>query len=332
MSDRFDLYIRKDLNMKAFVIGPGRWGSFIAKYLTDVGLDVTLYGRSDSAAMARLMTERKNDLMCLPEGLKLTTELADMERAELVVISIGAQNLSALMEQIAQLSPKNKIFVLCMKGIEITTGKRLSQIAEEHLDPSNKVAVWLGPGHVEEFCAGRPNCMVIDSNDSDVKHRLVDLFSSNLIRFYYGNDLLGNEIGAAAKNVVGIAAGVLDGLGLSSLKGALMSRGPREISRLIEALGGNPVSVYGLCHLGDYEATVFSPYSHNRRFGEAFVRGESFDKLAEGYYTVLALLKIGGRYNVDLPICRAVYDVVYGKSDARTAIGALFDRSIKYEF
>jgi glycerol-3-phosphate dehydrogenase (NAD(P)+) len=236
------------------------------------------------------------------------------------------------MEQIAALDPKDKIFVLCMKGIEIKTGKRLSQIAEEHLDPSNKVAVWLGPGHVEEFCAGRPNCMVIDSNDAPTKHKLVELFSSNLIRFYYGNDLIGNEIGAAAKNVVGIAAGVLDGLGLSSLKGALMSRGTREISRLIESLGGNPVSVYGLCHLGDYEATVFSPYSHNRRFGEAWVKGESFDKLAEGYYTVLALLRIGGKYGVDLPICRAVYDVVYGKSDAKEAIEGLFERSLKYEF
>ena len=119
---------------------------------------------------------------------------------------------------------------------------------------------------------------------------------------------------------------------LSSLKGALMSRGPREISRLTEALGGNGVSVYGLCHLGDYEATVFSKFSHNRRFGEAFVKGEKFDKLAEGYYTVLALLKIGGKYGVDLPICRAVYDVVYGKSDAKTAIDVLFDRSLKYEF
>lgn len=318
--------------MKALVIGPGRWGTFIASYLTTVNFDVTLYGREGSSALNQLVSERKNELMALPDALKLSTRLSDINSADVVVISIGAQNLSVLMDEIAEYSPKNKTFVLCMKGIEIKSGKRLSEIAGEHLDPSNKVAVWLGPGHVEEFCAGRPNCMVIDSADVETKHRLVELFSSNLIRFYYGNDLIGNEIGAAAKNVVGIAAGILDGLGLSSLKGALMSRGTREISRLIEALGGNPVSVYGLCHLGDYEATVFSPYSHNRRFGEAFVRGEKFDKLAEGYYTVLALLKIGGKYEVDLPICRAVYDVVYGKSDAKTAIGSLFDRSLKYEF
>lgn len=318
--------------MKVFVVGPGRWGSFIARYLTTVKLDVTLYGRAGSSAMKMLMEERKNELMTLPDSLKLTTDLSGLLDSEIVIISIGAQNLSALMDEIASTSPMNKTFVLCMKGIEIASGKRLSEIAEEHLDPSNKIAVWLGPGHVEEFCSGRPNCMVIDSKDNDTKHRLVELFSSNLIRFYYGNDLIGNEIGAAAKNVVGIAAGILDGLGLSSLKGALMSRGTREISRLIESLGGNPVSVYGLCHLGDYEATVFSPYSHNRRFGEAYVKGEPFDKLAEGYYTVLALLKIGGKYGVDLPICRAVYDIVYGKCEASEAIGKLFDRSLKYEF
>ena len=93
--------------------------------------------------------------------------------------------------------------------------------------------------------------MVIDSKDEDVKHRLVAEFSSDLIRYYYGQDLLGNEIGAASKNVIGIAAGMLDGLGLSTLKGALMSRGTREIARLIKAMGGNELSAYGLCHLGD---------------------------------------------------------------------------------
>ncbi len=318
--------------MKTFVIGPGRWGSFIARYLTGVVGEVTLYGKADSPQMQEFFKDRKNEHMSLPDDLKLSTKLSEIREADIVVISIGAQNLSGLMRELEEYELKDKIFVLCMKGIEIESGKRLSEIAEEHLDASNKVAVWLGPGHVEEFCAGRPNCMVIDSRDTETKHKLVRLFSSNLIRFYYGDDLIGNEIGAAAKNVIGIAAGILDGLGLSSLKGALMSRGTREISRLIEALGGNPVSVYGLCHLGDYEATVFSPYSHNRRFGEAFVKGEKFDKLAEGYYTVLALLKIGGKHSVDLPICRAVYDVVYGKSDAKTAINSLFDRSLKYEF
>ena len=180
---------------------------------------------------------------------------------------------------------KDRIFVLCMKGIEVGTGRRLSQIATDALDKStNRVAVWLGPGHVQEFAKGVPNCMVIDSSDDETKHTLISAFSSDLIRFYYGMDLIGNEIGAAAKNVIGIAAGMLDGLSLTTLKGALMSRGTREVARLISAMGGNELSAYGLCHLGDYEATVFSMHSQNRRYGESIIKGEPFGKLAEGYY------------------------------------------------
>lgn len=115
-----------------------------------------------------------------------------------------------------------------MKGIEVTTLRRLSEIAEEAVGDCNDVAVWLGPGHVQEFVNGVPNCMVIDSRSEAVKERLIAWLSGGLIRFYYGTDLIGNEIGAAAKNVIGIAAGMLDGMGLSSLKGALMSRGTRE--------------------------------------------------------------------------------------------------------
>ncbi len=103
-----------------------------------------------------------------------------------------------------------------MKGIEVTTLRRLSEIAEEAVGDNNDVAVWLGPGHVQEFLAGVPNCMVIDSNSEAVKERLISQLSGGLIRFYYGTDLIGNEVGAAAKNVIGIAAGMLDGMGLSA--------------------------------------------------------------------------------------------------------------------
>ena len=219
-----------------------------------------------------------------------------------------------------------------MKGIEISTGRRLSEIAKDNLDPSNKVAVWIGPGHVQEFYHGIPNCMVIDSEDEEVKMRLVNEFSSKLIRFYYGNDMIGNEIGAAAKNVIGIAAGFLDGVGLSSLKGALMARGTREVARLIGAKGGNEVSAYGLCHLGDYEATVFSKYSHNRQFGESFVKGEEFGQLAEGYYTVKALVNMGNELGIELPICNRVYEVLYEGKPVIQALDELFDRALTAEF
>ena len=318
--------------MKITVIGCGRWGSLITWYLDRNGNDVTLYGRSDSKHMISFLETRSNDLLSLPESVKLSTDLSCVKDAETIVISINSQGLRNLFKELEQFELKNKKFVLCMKGLEIGTGERLSEIARENLDPSNKVAVWIGPGHVQEFYRGIPNCMVIDSEDEETKRYLVDSFSSDLIRFYYGQDLVGNEVGAAAKNVIGIAAGMLDGLGLSSLKGALMSRGTREVARLIKAMGGNELSAYGLCHLGDYEATVFSPYSHNRKYGEQFIKHEPFNSLAEGYYTVKAMMGLKDKYNVELPICEAVYRMLYEESDPKETLNSLFKRSLKNEF
>ena len=318
--------------MTITVIGSGRWGTFIAYYLDTLGHTVTLYGRKGSSAYQCLAETRKNEYVTLPDSLRLTDELSVVSESDLVLISIGSQGLRALCHEPDMQGLRNKTVVLCMKGLEIETGCRLTEIVEQSLHSSNTAAVWIGPGHVQEFVAGIPNCMVIDSADEEVKYRLVEAFSGPLIRFYYGSDLIGNEVGAAAKNVIGIAAGMLDGYHLSSLKGALMSRGTREIARLIRAMGGNELSAYGLCHLGDYEATVFSPYSHNRRFGEAFVKGEAFEALAEGYYTVKALIALGKTYQVELPICQAVYQVLYENAVPQTALRALFDRSLKQEF
>lgn len=314
------------------VVGCGRWGSLITWYLDKVGHNVSLYGRKTSKNMQRFIKERKNDLLSLKESVELTTSLDSILDKEIIIISIDSQGLQSFMDEIKGYNLKNKIFVLCMKGIEISTGRRLTEVLEDNLDSSNKIAVWLGPGHVEEFYRGIPNCMVIDSNDSETKKELVNEFSSELIRFYYGNDLIGNEIGAASKNVIGIAAGMLDGYHLSSLKGALMARGTREVSRLIKAMGGNELSAYGLCHLGDYEATVFSKYSHNRMFGESFINGDKYEKLAEGYYTVKALMNLADKYNVELPICKGVYDILYEKKEPRKTLEELFSRNIKTEF
>ena len=320
--------------MKITVIGCGRWGSLIAWYLDkiDRGLEITLCGRPSSAHMQEFLRTRKNDLLELPESIALSTDYSSVRNADIVIISIASQGLDSLMRELEDYRLQNKIFVLCMKGLEIETGRRLSQIAEEHLLPSNKVAVWLGPGHVQEFYAGIPNCMVIDSNDEATKDLLIRTFSSGLIRFYYGKDIIGNEVGAAAKNVMGIAAGMLDGVGLSTLKGVLMSRGTREVGRLIVAMGGNEISVYGLCHLGDYEATVFSRFSHNRSFGEAFIKGEKYDALAEGYYTVRAIMLLKERYGVDMPICSAVYAMLYENADAKETLASLFERRTTEEF
>lgn len=318
--------------MKVFVIGAGRWGSFIAWYLNRTGHETSLYGRAELPDWQEFCRTRTNGMVTLPPSLQMTSDLMGAKSADIIVISIPTQAVRGLMEELRPLELREKRLVLCMKGIEIGTGKRLSQIVGENTDPSNRIAVWIGPGHPQEFVRGVPNCMVIDSESEELKRELVSEFSSDLIRFYYGADLIGNEVGAAAKNVIGIAAGMLDGLGQSSLKGALMSRGTREVARLIKALGGNELSAYGLCHLGDYEATVFSLHSHNRAFGEAFVTGKPYTALAEGYYTVKALRELSEKHGVDLPICGAVYEVLYEKRDPREALESLFMRSLKQEF
>ncbi len=317
---------------KVFVIGCGRWGTFIAWYLDKIGHRVSLYGRAKSATMQRLMKTGKNEYLSLPDSMELTTSLEGLGTADYIVISVGAQKLREVVMQLAAQQVKDKIVVLCMKGIEIETGRRLSQVASDELNHSNHIAVWLGPGHVQEFYRGVPNCMVIDSNEELVKDELIRSFSSDLIRFYYGTDLIGNEIGAAAKNVIGIAAGMLEGFDLSSLKGALMARGTSEIARLIVAMGGNAGTVYGLCHLGDYEATLFSEHSHNLSFGKCFVQGKEYGELAEGYYTVQAIRKLGKAYGVELPICEAVYQIVHEGKEPQSMLRRLFDRSLKNEF
>ena len=318
--------------MNITVIGCGRWGSLIAWYLDRLGHRVTLYGRAGSAHMRAFRSSRSNGLLTLPASVGLSTCLPEAAAgAEVFILSVPSQSLRGLMGELAPLELRGRAFVLCMKGLEVESGKRLSQIAEEATHPSNGVAVWLGPGHVQEVYAGVPNCMVIDSRSDALKHRLVDAFSGELIRFYYGQDLIGNEIGAASKNVIGIAAGFLDGLRLGTLKGALMSRGTREISRLIAAMGGNPFSAYGLCHLGDYEATLFSPHSHNRAFGECFVTGRPYEALAEGYYTAAALQALERQCGVELPICDAVWRVLYRGRDAREELDLLFRRTVKPE-
>ena len=319
--------------MKISVLGCGRWGTFIAWYLNKIGNDVLIWGRSSSKNFLKLKNTRKNSYLSLPDNIKLTNDLDEaLSYSDIIVISIGSQALRNLMQNAVSFNIENKVFVLCMKGIEVSSGKRLTEVMEEFIPENSKTAIWVGPGHVEDFVRGIPNCMVIDSENEEIKNMLVRSFSSDLIRFYYGTDLIGNEIGAAAKNVVGIAAGMLDGLEYSSLKGALMSRGTREIARLIKAAGGNEISAYGLSHLGDYEATLFSEHSHNRKFGEMYIKGEDYDKLAEGVFTVKALLNMADKYGVELPISDAVNKIINLKKDPKKILSNLFVRSIKREF
>lgn len=329
--------------MKISVLGCGRWGSFIAWYqATVLKNEVISWGPEGDYSYEVLKNTGKNDYVTLDKSITLTSDLKfAVESADVIIISISSQGLRGFMQKIMCHNVKDKPFVLCMKGIEESTGKRLSEVLEESGVRSENIAVWVGPGHIQAFTQGIPNCMVIDSSNEKLKRYLADNFKSNLIRFYYGNDLIGTEIGAAAKNVLGIAAGVLDGSGYVSLKGPLMARGANEVGRLIKAMGGNFNSAYGLAHLGDYETTLFSEYSHNRRYGEMMAQGAKFDKLAEGVMTAKAMKKLGDKLGVDLPITNAVYEACFlskvfesgdGAKNCMRIILKLFERRTKSEF
>lgn len=317
--------------MNCTVFGTGRWGSFISWYLSTQNINVLECGRENSSSFLSLKNEGKNEYVSLHKNIILSS---DVERAvdfsDYLFISISSQSLRSFIKNL----PKrpNKKYILCMKGLEENTGKRLSEILiEEGIDAKN-IAVWLGPGHIQAFTAGKPNCMVIDGYDQSLIKFLADTLRSNLIRFYYGDDIIGNEVGAAAKNVMGIASGMLEGGGYETLKGALMARGAREVARLINLMGGNELSAYGLCHLGDYETTLFSKYSNNRLFGENYVKGLPFSKLAEGVSTSKAMKYLGEKYGEELPITNAVYSILYENKDPMSVFLKLFSRSTRTEF
>ncbi|BEU87194.1 NAD(P)H-dependent glycerol-3-phosphate dehydrogenase [Selenomonas sp. TAMA-11512] len=318
--------------MRVTVFGCGRWGTFHAWHADHIGHDVMLWGRPGSKNLQELQATGRNAYQEIPASVTLTDDLEKAVRhAELCLVVVSSQGMRSLLERIRNVEgAAGKVYVLCMKGLEIETGKRLSEVFCECM-PKTRVAVWVGPGHVQDFLRGIPNCMVIASSDAQVTELVIEAMKSPLIRYYYGTDLIGTELGAAVKNVVGLAAGMLDGFHYGSLKGALMARGTKELSRLVEAMGGDRMTIYGLCHLGDYEATLFSPHSHNRRFGEDLIRGIPFTKLAEGVHTVRAVMELSKEYHVELPIARAVYDIVHGGEDPKTVLTGLFLREQKPE-
>ncbi|HJF85071.1 MAG TPA: glycerol-3-phosphate dehydrogenase, partial [Megamonas hypermegale] len=183
--------------MNISILGCGRWASFHAWYAHHIGHNVTVWGRKNSANLQTLMATHKNEYLTLPEDIHFTDDLATaLHFADTVIISISSQQLRDLAQQINKTGIyQNKTFVLCMKGIEISTGKRLSEVLAEELTGSFDIGVWVGPGHVQDFLQGIPNCMVVSALNSSVSKKIIDIFSSDLIRFYYSRDLIGTEIG-----------------------------------------------------------------------------------------------------------------------------------------
>ena len=179
--------------MNVTVLGSGRWGTFLAVYHSRRN-NVALWGLEGSPDFEQLLRERKNSYLELPDNLILEPDLGKaLDRADYIVISISAQHLRSFCERINTFNVHGKTFILCMKGIESETGERLSRIVKETIDQYINVCVWVGPGHVQDFMAGIPNCMVVDSEDKDVINDVVNKFSSDLIRLYLGDDIIGTE-------------------------------------------------------------------------------------------------------------------------------------------
>ena len=320
--------------MNFTILGCGRWGSCIGWHLNNTGHKVVMWGLESDPYVQNFFATRKNDYLELPKEIETTFDLKyAMNKSDYVVISISTQHVRDLMQNVKKIDGyEKKNYILCMKGVEATTGLRLSQILIEFGVDKNHIATWVGPGHVQDFLRGIPGAMVIDSYNQNLSKFLIENLNSELIRFYRANDMIGTEIGAAAKNVIGIAAGILDGLGYTSAKGALMARGAYEVAKLIVGLGGDKLSAYGLCHLGDYEATLFSPYSHNHAYGKSFVEGKPFTKLAEGVATTTALLLLAHKHKIDMPITEAVNKIINLGESPKNALVELLKRPPTDEF
>ena len=316
------------------VIGSGRWGTFLAWYAASYcNLDrVRIYSCPTAPDFIELKQTRKNAYLTLRDNMDLYDKITDVLVNDFIIISIGCQHLRSLAKELNGYDIAGKTFLLAMKGLEEPEAKVLSRVMREEISQPIHIATLGGPGHVQDYIKGVPSCAVIDSDEEEVKDKVIKRMQSELIRFYYGTDFIGNQIGAALKNVIGIAAGILDGLEWYGLKGALMARAPIEVGRFIKHFGGNPMTAYGLSHLGDYEATLFSKYSHNRMFGEMLAKGEKFDKLAEGYYTLKAVKMIADKESINMPICQALYKAVYENADIKETIHSMFERDLKHEF
>lgn len=316
------------------VLGCGRWGSFHLWYGHRAGNRVVGWEPPGNPDFQRLRATRKNSYLRLPDPVLLTEDLEEAAGCDVVIVTVPAQRFRDLCLTLARLDLSGSDLVLCMKGIEKGTGMRLSEIAREQELKPRSLSVWVGPGHPQQFVAGVPSCMIIASKEEKDAIRVSGIFGTDLIRFYRSRDLIGCEVGAATKNVVGIAAGMLDGLNLSGLKGALMARAPQEVARLVKALGGDWRSVYGLSHLGDYEATLFSPFSHNRMYGEALAAGAAHrvPRLAEGVDTAAATIQLAESCGVEMPITDTVRRIIEGEIPVREALGELLSRPEKEEF
>lgn len=320
------------------VVGAGAWGTALAQVLASDGREVLLWALEDGLADA--INETRCNGLFLPSAdlapsIRATGDMADMAACDTLLMVTPAQHLGSVLSQMERF-PRD--LVLCSKGIEQSTGRMMNHVAQE-IAPKSEIAVLSGPTFAHEVAAGLPTAVTLACAGGEAQwERLSPQIARPLFRPYYSDDVAGAEIGGAVKNVLAIACGVVDGLGLGqNARSALITRGFAEMSRFGVALGGDAETLSGLCGLGDLVLTCSSTSSRNFSLGKALGEGMSAtealaDKrtVAEGAHTAPVLRELAAKHGVSMPICEAVNQLLEGAA-AGDIVQGLLSRPLKAE-
>ncbi|MGB9823646.1 MAG: NAD(P)H-dependent glycerol-3-phosphate dehydrogenase [Candidatus Hydrothermia bacterium] len=326
---------------KIGVIGSGSWGLTLAIMLHEKGNDVTVLCRTlekkESLEKTRRDPRRLGDFL-IPTGIKFSADPMDLTPCDYIIFAVPSEFFRAYLTRIHEFI-KTKKLISVIKGIEEKTFKTPSEIIEDFF-PESQIAVLTGPSIAREVLARIPTSVVVASKDEKYAQEVQLLFHTNYFRVYYSKDIKGCELGGATKNVIAIAAGILDGLGFgANTKGALIVRGAREIMRLGERLGADPITISGLSGIGDLITTCFSRYSRNRIVGEELAKGrkleeilESLNMVAEGVHTSHVLYELAKEINIEMPVVDMVHRILLGEITPEKAIEHIMNRPPKPEF
>ncbi len=344
------------------IIGDGSMGTVCALLLESLGNAVTVWGRSPEYIGEMIQTRMNKkylDGYMLPENLRLTADpkLA-VQNADLIVAAIPTQFLRSAFDRFAPFMPPGVPIVSLAKGIENNTLLRPTQVIgdvlrqtavrlstpdlihPDHPDrPARPVASISGPSVAHELARCLPATVCVASDDEQLSKNLQQIFTTHWFRVYTNNDLLGVELAGATKNVIALAAGILDGLQAgNNAKSALLSRGLAEITRLGVAMGANPQTFYGIAGVGDLATTCFSPTGRNRTCGELLGKGRKLSEVlqampgvVEGVPTTRSVMALSQKYKVEMPITQAVFQVLFEELDPIAAISRLMNRELKRE-
>lgn len=329
--------------MTLAILGGGSWGTALAVVLAPRFESLRLWVFEQDLA-ARMAASGENDIYLpgirIPRNVHIVSDLgAVMDGAQILLCVVPSKHARRLYERIVPQLDSSVIFVSATKGLENERLLRMSEVLSEVAQHQTRIAVLSGPTFAKEVARGEPAAVVIASSDAEVATTVQAAFSGPTFRLYTNSDVVGVEVGGALKNVIAIAAGVVQGLGLgNNTQAALITRGLAEITRLAVAMGAQPLTLAGLAGLGDLVLTCSGELSRNRRVGIELARGRSLAEIvastpmiAEGVETCRAAVALGARYGVGLPIIERMDAVLYHRESPRQAVRDLMERSLKGE-